>query len=137
MSEATKVRELDAAVAMLVMGCEVNYNEDKPMPYLSCGCASKKHVDDSDRDRWLYSEIPEYSTDIAAAWCVVEEMRERGYYLNLHVPGPKPCGDVGLYSAEFHDALAGLDDYRKPGIAVRITSAALAICLAALNAGAA
>lgn len=40
--------------------------------------------------------IPRYSTDIAAAWLVVEEMERRGWWFHLHP------NDDGIYSMYFH-----------------------------------
>ena len=77
-------RELDALVAEKVMGC-------KPMlgaggAYHRCGCSDVESPEGHDavvRQGAIgifgaAIRLPYYSTDIAAAWLVVEKMRERG-----------------------------------------------------------
>lgn len=85
-------RERDALVAEKVMGCKVEWREwmddKKPEPW--CGCdnpdwdSPKPHQHTWDGD-WQYMPcwVKNYSTDIAAAFEVVEKMREKGWRLYL------------------------------------------------------
>jgi len=63
-------RELDALIAEKVMGLDVIWDTDEPVtPIYNCNCALggeyKKHTH--------YKAIPCYSTNIAAAWGVLEQ----------------------------------------------------------------
>jgi hypothetical protein len=60
-------RELDALVAEKVMGWKV-----RPDRY---------PVDATGQSQF---RVPEYSTDIAAAWRVVEQMRQVGWFVQIH-----------------------------------------------------
>ena len=64
-------RELDALVAERVMGCRVAWNA---APYCDCS-VDRPHDIATDDDTF---ELPLYSTDIAAAWEVVEKIIARG-----------------------------------------------------------
>ena len=68
-------RELDAAVAEHVMGWE-RYG---PPGFEYLGNPRTDPETDPD-----WSRVPRYSTDIAAAWQVVELMRERGWTMRLY-----------------------------------------------------
>lgn len=120
-------RELDALVAEKVMGCKVycvdpNYSYKDPPKMWRCDCpgpnsaGERPHADDYSFD----GEIKSYSTDIAAAWQVVEHLKS-GYGWNVTASG-------GGYKVIL---------WRGGGGACQITggeTAAHAICLAALKA---
>lgn len=73
--ESMTDRELDAAVAEKVMGHTIRWtNHEVPMPFL--GPWRTTHMP-GECPRWVADMCPFYSTDIAAAWEVVEKMRER------------------------------------------------------------
>jgi len=76
-------RELDAAVAEKVMRCSVRKG---PSGGLLCGCGHTcdyPHAE-ATRDGQLYGDLAYYSTDIAAAWQVVEKLAQDGFWLALH-----------------------------------------------------
>lgn len=60
---------LDALVAEKVMGCKPIRTSFRPM----CGCGDQRHGND----------LSKYSTDIAAAWKVVEKLRAQNKLTNL------------------------------------------------------
>jgi len=66
------------------------------------------------------SPVPHYSTDIAAAWLVVEHLRERGYRLNMY---------ESLLGGEYVAMFIGEKGSQCGG-----TTAPHAICLSALKA---
>lgn len=66
-------RELDAMVAEKVMG----WSNEEAQNALDCSIGSIAACQLANRD------LPEYSTDISAAWSVVEEMRSRGFGISL------------------------------------------------------
>lgn len=110
-------RELDALVAEKVMGLKINWDETTPCPL--CGdvgrfCGARMWCS---HDGWYYSQYKDYSTDIAAAWEVVEKLRGDGWIFNLS----------DSWAAQFH----------MPGNILVVSSAKSAphaICLAALKA---
>lgn len=111
-------RELDALVAQHVMGCKVLGSE---LTGFFCGCSPETH---RDKDGFL----PRFSTDIAAAWEIVEKVKatsSRGYVLDFlrgeWTVGLRACGDAG--EPELYDHCAGCAE-----------EAPLAICKAALKA---
>jgi hypothetical protein len=133
MSETTRAgRELDALVAEKVMGwptvtiingCPFTpYNPDTGIPYRSgLGVAA----------------LPFYSTDIAAAWDVVELMREQSYTLELYSPDALVNDEMGIYARGGWRAtfLSWKHIGRLPsGDAEACATAPLAVCLAALAA---
>lgn len=135
MTETTRPagRELDALVAEKVMGCRVQHwsGYNSPGTYrCGCGvvCAYPHGV--KDREGQLDGDLAYYSTDIAAAWEVVEKLRERGLHLDIN--NRQACDGVddmgGAWWAEFASA-----DYAVGGQAFADT-APLAICRAALAA---
>ena len=74
----TAGRDLDALVAEQVMGCRVrwrSYGTTKAYPYCDCegNCGFHNRTDEQNDDL-----LECYSTDIAAAWTVVEKIKERG-----------------------------------------------------------
>ena len=75
-------RELDALVAEKVMGMELLPLKEAPCPY--CGdemrfCGERSRC--TTCGEWRYSPAKEYSTDIAAAWEVVEKLKAGGFSL--------------------------------------------------------
>lgn len=107
-------RELDAQVAVQVMRLPVIKLEDARCPYCNdetrfCGTRSW-----CSNHEWIYSPYKEYSSDIAAAWDVVEQLE------TLHL---KHAGEHGVWEAYF----CGHHESRAHG-----GTAPLAICLAAL-----
>lgn len=114
-------RKLDALVAEKVMKCKI----EKPLSYAPlCGCLDLNH---SIRDPGRLPLIKNYSTDIAAAWEVVEKLTskiEPHFQLGL-------C-DVYTESPKWHAELY-LDRPRKRVFA-KADTAPHAICLAALKA---
>ena len=115
-------RELDALVAEKVMGCRVAWNA---APYCDCS-VDRPHDIATDDDTF---ELPFYSTDIAAAWEVVETL---GYNWSLN-------RDVGKCWNDYQ--IAGDLKYRfvlaapgSPMEGVVADTAPRAICLAALKA---
>jgi len=84
-------RDLDAVVAERVMGYEwrrfdyppagQGYRYGKPWTWLS----SEKHGDDPEGDETKFiGNVPHFSTDIAAAFLVVERMREQGWQFHMN-----------------------------------------------------
>lgn len=78
-------RELDALVAAKVMGLSDIRIEPTPAMEIAAGL--------TDIDHWVYGEhpvrkcgipLPHYSTDIAAAWGVLNKMISNGWALSLN-----------------------------------------------------
>jgi len=129
-------REMDALVAEKVMGCSVmreNYHrtlgDGGKWEWLRCGCIGGPHNyrDDTARDGMLVY----YSTDISAAWEVIDKLLSVGMSVELNAY-PSARYDVRIYKSIPHDGgmpttsmFAGeaLDD-----------TVPLAICRAALKA---
>lgn len=113
-------RELDALVAEKVMGLPVKWATD---PYREIGMPEKgrqpylKGVAGGVYYDW--ADVPKYSTDIAAAWAVVERFTRLNYDVALHTTREG-------WTCAFRGAL--LAD------AAQAPTAAHAICLAALKA---
>ena len=80
-------RELDAAVHECVFGRRVKW--------ATPSAAFNFPFDPDTRMR-----IPHYSTDIAAAWQVVERMRERGLYFELGVASKAPYAKAWLWNKD-------------------------------------
>lgn len=106
-------QELDALVAEKVMGLKVRGNK-----YVEMGDSEIPPI---------ALDIPRYSTDMAAAWQVVEKIKatsSRGYVLDFFrgvwTVGLRACGDAG--EPELYDHDAG-----------RAEEAPVAICRAALK----
>jgi len=81
-------RELDALVAEKVMGCKVLRHKypDGNREWLSCGCDVSQqgyHPHDLNDDGPASDMLNWYSTDIAAAWQVVERLISMGFYPGL------------------------------------------------------
>jgi hypothetical protein len=76
--EKLEGRQLDAAVAERVMGADKEKEIDLAM-------LDPSGVIDSFRDTIWANILPHYSTDIAAAWRVVEKLREEGWQVVINV----------------------------------------------------
>lgn len=123
-----ELRALDAEVAVKVFGWT------REQVALAMLCADGSIAACSEMTT---GHIPEYSTDIAAAWLVVERLNAMGYSIHLHqfhasigggwsVDVHCPFGPCKLHGTTEHDC-HGVDD-------VIGGSAPLAICKAALAA---
>jgi hypothetical protein len=74
-------REMDALIAEKIFGYNRVYYNEKIVANLyptGAGC-------------FVEGEAHEYSTDISAAWEVVEKLHELGYFLGLYRDGFKKC----------------------------------------------
>lgn len=117
-------RDLDAAVAVRIMGWQRRTIETNTQQFV---VVPQDWTDFSGAHWWghdIYEQVPHYSTDIAAAWLVVEEMRTDGWDMTLvqtaamrHEPW-----DCRLFIAEYKRAIG------------HGNTAPLAICRAALQA---
>jgi hypothetical protein len=139
-------REMDALIAEKIMNT-LRYMHDGNMAGIQGGLAMKvfkngvaekyQHYEDGsprwekgDGDRWFTQLLPHYSTDIAAAWEVFEQMDELGFlerpmYIGKRFAyGPVRCHFVG--EGEY---TACADDME---VIVCAETAPLAICQAAL-----
>lgn len=86
-------RELDALIALKVMGWGISSTTKYPgKPVLIRSIAPPKDCEGIDLDRYaneewdltfLHSEAPNFSTDISAAWEVLERMKEKGAEINV------------------------------------------------------
>lgn len=114
-------REIDALVAEKVMGCklyrELDYGVDGNYRF-RCDCDGPHGSDTPHSDDFIRHSIKSYSTDISAAWEVVEKFKSENKSVTV---------DGGLY----------VDGYRfsaEMGHSWTIAdSAPMAICLAALK----
>ena len=103
-------RELDVLVAEKVMGWRVT-------------CGNAAHTSDFNRKACCSPDF--YSTNISAAWQVVEKMKECGFYLSL-----QNCCEA----TEWCVFLAPMDANREECGEHRSSSAPRSICIAALAA---
>lgn len=108
-------RKLDALIAEKVMGYPDKLKADK-----------YDNVYRKSGDSWIATAIPNYSTEIAAAWEVVEKMRLQGFFTSV----TDLSLDSGIedWSWSFVDIKTGSRRYNGRGTAPH------AICLAALKA---
>ena len=116
-------RELDALVAEKVMGQKVKSAAELGGLYSVEG---DFFVNPPDRSEPVYAHtlpLPHYSTDIAAAWEVVEKLRVEGLRLRLVE-----------YTDGFYAAFGAMAIDTAPWQASQVETAPLAICLAALKA---
>jgi hypothetical protein len=104
-------RELDALVAEKVMGWD-------KCPCGNPECDMWHTADRSD----LSAKLPHYSADIAAAWEVVEKLKESGRVVVVKADGLRGAGAAGY--TVLIDGLPRVDAH----------SAARAVCVAALKA---
>jgi hypothetical protein len=132
----TAGRDLDALVAERVFGCKVKWPPSIQEPGISqteyerrrnlaqepeCGC-SPLNADHETLDDEYQSSTPHYSTDIAAAWQIVEKLRERGHSVSVF---------SGATGGGHYVELHGVAGWHGP---IKGDSAPHAICLAALAA---
>lgn len=110
-------RELDALVAEKVMGIKTEY-------YSGC-LVEKVSAHFEQRVYPLDYLIPEYSTDISAAWKVVERIEKRFVLQKVFLPH----SDQPSFSAHFSNEKV-IDFWREGSVA---PTASHAICLAALK----
>lgn len=113
-------RELDALIAEKVMGWTVD-----PIYRMYTG-AGMRHAVGNNLDTRFNP-----STNIAAAWEVVEKMRERGDWVNLE--GDKEGWMVEVWPFTADDSWAGGGFYGED-VKAKADTAPLAICRAALKA---
>lgn len=95
-------RELDALVAEKVMG-DVEWDvviEGSSRAGLRCATREEAEAQKPQlAERYhvgpvvLHGDVPEYSTDIAAAWLVVEKMRQKGYSVRIDCQWGKIGGE--------------------------------------------
>lgn len=115
-------RELDALIAEKVMGWPPKPAHAGWQGDVVPSLADPKWVQAGPDRGWEMVFLPNYSTDIAAAWKVVEKMRET----------PKPFFSLAWYiSGRWGAAFLGHDDGTDAEMA---DTAPHAICLAALRA---
>jgi hypothetical protein len=130
-SEKREARELDAQVAEKLMGHEwFVSSETGRRAIFALGAQPKWFVaraDGSEQLAAFWDHCPHYSTDIAAAWLVVDGMARRGFHARLKTPftpsdlcfaGFTPHGSTGWNGRGDYEASA--------------ESMPLAICRAAL-----
>ena len=117
-------RELDAYVAEKVMG---RLKPEGDIARMGLGFHPQGHetrywsISTADSKRSWYYEGPQYSTDIAAAWEVVEKMHSRDFSMMAEWDDEDRMWFVGFSNKESYKA----DE---------AATAPLAICLAALKA---
>mgnify|MGYP001558744968 CR=1 FL=1 len=111
-------RELDAKIAEKIMG----WGDVKP--YWFDGYPMG--FDPSRKPPDQHSEVPHYSTDIAVAWDVVNNLAEKGFLPSVHLWD-------GKWIAEFY-TLEQVDDGRDTYAYAEAGSVTEAICRAALKA---
>ncbi len=129
MSNLQPGRELDALVAEKIFGCVVRDEPDEPWttegPH--CGCEHRVH-EELETDPEFTAPVPSglrrYSTDIAAAWEVVQVLNDR-WNVTIHSP------EAG--EAEVEVVLNGCVGVN-PRLEARAETVPHAICLAALEA---
>ena len=133
-SAAEAGAEMDAAVHVLaLMLPPIAWGEDTRCPVCGSGmryCGGRSRCSEcSECSEWRYSAYPDYSTDIAAAWQVVEGMKDapgrKAKFRGFTVDSTAPEGRRG-YSASFGYTMGG-----EHACAYGET-APLAICRAAL-----
>lgn len=124
-------RELDALIAEKVFGCRVLWQSASVHgPYCGCLCKDgyKKgpHGDPAAFDE----DLPYYSTDISAAWLVVERMRSSKWnFCIVDMQGRSPT----TFCAQFGETKKKKDGKGR-GFFEAAESAPLAICVTALAA---
>lgn len=126
-------RELDALVAEKVMGWQWA-NEGVRGQY-------RLHPPDSTSPTGAYpvdvgpGEEWSPSTDIAAAWEVVEKLRAMNSTLELYSPGALVNDEMGIHAVEWQATFKSWEEPWGPhGPSVEAQTAPHAICLAALKA---
>ncbi len=122
MSELKPGRELDALVAEKVMGLKIVVKVwGTGKKYRSFSVGEPDYIYSSDRPEGeLINSVPRYSTDIAAAWEVVEKL---GQHFQLF----SPTDNRPSWEARFRDGRFKL-------VTAEAATGPHAICLAALKA---
>lgn len=85
-SETMTDRELDAAVAVEVMGFSWSLDHKEPCWHVP---PESPYFREYDLTR---NSVPTFSTDIASAFAVVEKMRERGWFYTIADSAPLRSG---------------------------------------------
>jgi hypothetical protein len=116
--------DLDALVAEKVMGWENN----KEGPTFFGARADQIWADSGD---WKVIDCPCYSTDIAAAWEVIEHLQSRGYSFSL-IWDAHETSKV-FYISNYYNGLPCRGWKNREDFEIVEDSAPLAICLAALK----
>ena len=120
-------RELDALVAEKVMGQTVRLADDMGVDHDEGDFFVNKP--DSKEPRWGHMlGLPHYSTDIAAAWAVVEKMQGLGWTFQVDDVGFNDSTE-GKWRVVLTEETKGHDYHPADG-----DTAPHAICLAALKA---
>ena len=101
-------RRLDCLVARRVMGWTDIYENGYTADYRGWEPARG------------YEDVPHYSSDIAAAWQVIEKLKDSGWDIHLRIN--RHGRGVELYG----------DNYKRPEVDVIAETSPLAICRAAL-----
>jgi hypothetical protein len=109
---------MDALIAERVMGCDTI---TKGAGFYCCACSNKEHSIGDLTGDWN-EEIKPYSTDIRAAWEIVEKLRTLGWNGGIR------------WEAGLHEAIAGLKNNPKSFSISRGETVPLAICRMALKA---
>lgn len=138
MEQLTTGRELDALVAEKVMGYS-RVDVPRDVNGENEGVTLWPPNVDVAEYQWpyvgpvqIYSFCPMYSTDIAAAWQVVEKMQERGMWAQLRTPFGKGKMDDGFWCGFTPMLTTGWNG--RPDHNTSAAMMPLAICLAALKA---
>jgi hypothetical protein len=121
-------RELDALVAEKVMGwMRVN------SPHKITGANGEPSgLEPIGGGYATFAVVPHYSTDIAAAWQIVEMMERRGYWCQMRTPFQAGDGGDGFWAGFTPHGTSGWNG--RPDHWTDATILPLAICLAALRA---
>lgn len=129
-------RELDALIAVRVMGiapADVRVRGEVDTPLVRVWNASPFWRQDGRHDRYgltMNADAPPYSTDIAAAWKVVERLKEAGH--EIHVTNSWPYNRGSRWMCEVCSG-----NEATPNTiwhSAKADTAPLAICRAALSA---
>ncbi len=114
-------RERDALIAEKVMGCVIKHT----FTWVT-GEPDMVHPDGD------HQVLPHFSTDITAAWLVVQALEKRGFWCEMRTPFSEPFKRDGYWAGFTPHGTSGWN-----GCPDHWTDAAtlpLAICLAALKA---
>ena len=125
--------ELDALVASKVMGLALPPLEIAACPY--CGdemrfCGERSRC--TTCSEWRYGPAKEYSTDIDAAWEVLEKLRSDGFDVEVSATEVEDKHTPGWTVECDHDR-SPYRTYAKHPNAWKVETAPLAICRAALK----